>query len=149
MLRRRPLIACIALLCALAVAPAVASARPRDQMLAKVNTYRAAYGAPRLRELHSLDRSARRYAQWMLRHKFFGHDNHIHVSRRFRFAGEVLAYHSGRYPGVRLMFNAWKNSPEHAAILRDQTYVDGGFGFAEGRLNGRAVTVWVGHLARR
>jgi uncharacterized protein YkwD len=148
-LRRRPLIACIALLCALLVVPAAASARPREQMLAKVNAYRATYGAPRLHELRSLDRSARGYARWMLRHQHFGHDNHIHVSRHFRFVGEVLAYHSGRYPGVRLMFNAWKNSPEHAAILRDRTYVDGGFGFAEGRLNGRAVTVWVGHLARR
>ena len=149
MLRGRPLIACIALLCALLLVPAAAAARPRDQMLAKVNAYRAAYGAPRLHELSSLDRSARRYARWMLRHQHFGHDNHIHVSHRFRFVGEVLAYHSGRYPGVRLMFNAWKNSPGHAAILRDRTYADGGFGFAEGRLNGRAVTVWVGHLARR
>ena len=147
MLRRRPLIACIALLCALLL-PVAAPARPRDQMLGKVNAYRAAYGVPRLRELHSLDESARRYARWMLRHQFFGHDNHIHVSRRFRFVGEVLAYHSGRNPGVRLMFNAWKNSPEHAAILRDRTHVDGG-GFAEGRLGGRSVTIWVGHLARR
>jgi uncharacterized protein YkwD len=145
----RPLIACIALLCALLVVPADAAARPRDQMLAKVNAYRVAYGVPRLHEVASLDRSARRYARWMLRHQHFGHDNHIHVSRRFRFVGEVLAYHSGRYPGVKLMFNAWKNSSEHAAILRDRTYVDGGFGFAEGWLNGRAVTVWVGHLARR
>jgi uncharacterized protein YkwD len=148
-LRGRPLIACIAVLCALFVVPAAASARPRDPMLAKVNAYRAAYGAPRLHELGSLDRSARRYACWMLRHQLFGHDNHIHVSRHFRFVGEVLAYHSGRYPGVRLMFSAWKHSPEHAAILRDRTYVDGGFGFAEGRLGGRPVTIWVGHLARR
>lgn len=150
MLRRRTLIACIALLCALLLAvPAAASAGPRDQMLAKVNAYRVANGVPRLHEVASLDRSARRYAHWMLRHQHFGHDNHIHVSRRFRFVGEVLAYHSGRFPGVRLMFNAWRNSPEHAGILRDRTYVDGGFGFAEGRLGGRPVTVWVGHLARR
>jgi uncharacterized protein YkwD len=48
-----------------------------------------------------------------------------------------------------MMLRAWENSPEHNAILLDRTYVDGGFGYAEGRLNGRRVTVWVGHLARR
>jgi hypothetical protein len=40
-------------------------------------------------------------------------------------------------------------SPEHNAILLDRTYVDGGFGFVEGRLHGQRVTLWVGHLARR
>jgi uncharacterized protein YkwD len=47
------------------------------------------------------------------------------------------------------MLRAWENSPEHNSILLDQTYVDGGFGYAEGRLDGRRATVWVGHLGRR
>ena len=118
-------------------------------MLVKVNAYRTAHGVPALHNTRSLDRSARHYAQWMLRHQFFGHDNHIHVSQKFRFVGEVLAYHTGEFPGVTLMLHAWENSPEHNAILLDRTYVDGGFGFVEGRLHGQPVTLWVGHLARR
>jgi uncharacterized protein YkwD len=148
--RPRKALAALVVACVLALVPAApAQAGPARTMLAKVNSYRVSHGVPRLHRVHSLTRSARSYAHWMLRHQFFGHDNHIHVSRHFRFVGEVLAYHTGRFPGVKLMFDAWKNSPEHAAILLDRTYVDGGFGFAEGRLNGRPVTVWVGHLARR
>jgi uncharacterized protein YkwD len=150
MLRRRPLIGCAAVvLCALALVPAVAAASPSHSMLAKVNAYRVSHGVSRLHNTRSLDRSAHHYAQWMLRHQFFGHDNHIHVSRKFRFVGEVLAYHTGKFPGVAMMLRAWEHSPEHNAILLDKTYLDGGFGYAEGRLNGRRVTVWVGHLARR
>jgi uncharacterized protein YkwD len=118
-------------------------------MLVKVNSYRAAHGLQRLHNTAALDRSARRYAHWMLSHQYFGHDNHIHVSQHFRYVGEVLAYHTGEFPGVGLMLRAWEHSPEHNAILLDRTYVDGGFGFVEGRLHGQRVTLWVGHLARR
>jgi uncharacterized protein YkwD len=151
MLRRRPPTACAALLCAfvLALLPSAASANPAHSMLAKANAYRVAHGVPRLHNTRALDRSAHRYAEWMLRHQYFGHDNHIHVSQRFRYVGEVLAYHTGEFPGVGLMLRAWENSPEHNAILLDRTYVDGGFGFVEGRLHGQRVTLWVGHLARR
>jgi uncharacterized protein YkwD len=150
MLRRRPLIGCAAaLLCVLLLVPAAASASPSHSMLSKVNAYRVSHSVPRLHNTRALDRSARHYAQWMLRHQHFGHDNHIHVSQRFRFVGEVLAYHTGQFPGVNLMLSAWEHSPEHNAILLDKTYVDGGFGYAEGRLKGQRVTVWVGHLARR
>ena len=146
--RRRPLAACAVLLCALAFAPA-AVASPSHTMLAKVNAYRAAHGVPRLHNTRALDSSARRYARWMLHHQYFGHDNHIHVSQRFRYVGEVLAYHTGEFPAVGLMLRAWEHSREHNAILLDRTYVDAGFGFVEGRLHGKRVTLWVGHLARR
>jgi uncharacterized protein YkwD len=139
------------LLCAfvLALLPSAASASPSHSMLAKVNAYRVAHGVPRLHNTRALDHSAHRYAEWMLHHQYFGHDNHIHVSQRFRYVGEVLAYHTGEFPGVGLMLRAWEHSPEHNAILLDRTYVDGGFGFVEGRLHGQRVTLWVGHLARR
>lgn len=150
MLRRRPLIGCAAaVLCVLALVPAVSVASPSHSMLAKVNAYRVAHGVQRLHNTRALDRSAKHYAQWMLRHQFFGHDNHIHVSQKFRFVGEVLAYHTGKFPGVNMMLRAWEHSPEHSSILLDRTYVDGGFGYAEGRLHGQRVTLWVGHLARQ
>jgi len=149
MLGPRKLLACVAASSVLLLAPAAALTGPAHTMLARVNAYRAAHGVPRVHDTRALDRSAREYAHWMLRHQHFGHDNHIHVSRRFRFVGEVLAFHTGTFPGVTLMLRAWQHSPEHSAILLDRTYVDGGFGYAEGRLNGRRVTVWVGHLARR
>ena len=136
-------------MCALALAPAAALASPSHTMLVKVNAYRVAHGLPRLHNTGALDSSARRYAHWMLTHQHFGHDNHIHVSQRFRYVGEVLAYHTGEFPAVTLMLHAWEHSPEHNAILLDRTYVDAGFGFVEGRLHGRRVTLWVGHLARR
>jgi uncharacterized protein YkwD len=145
----RKLLACVAASSVLLLAPAPAPAAPAHTMLARVNAYRAAHGIARLHNTRALDHSARAYARWMLRHQHFGHDNHIHVSQRFRFVGEVLAYHTGEFPGVMLMLRAWEHSPEHNAILLDRTYVDGGFGYAEGRLNGSRVTVWVGHLARR
>ena len=127
---------------------AAATASPSHSMLARVNAYRVAHGVPRLHNARALDRSAHGYAEWMLKHQFFGHDNHIHVSQRFHYVGEVLAYHTGEFPGVGLMLTAWENSPEHNSILLDRTYVDGGFGFVEGRLHGQRVTLWVGHLAR-
>jgi uncharacterized protein YkwD len=148
--RHRTALAALVVACALALVPAAAAqAGPARTMLAKVNSYRVAHGVPRLHHVRSLDRSARHYAHWMLRHQFFGHDNHIHVSHRFRFVGEVLAYHTGMFPGVNMMLRAWENSPEHNSILLDRTYMDGGFGFVEGQLNGQRVTLWVGHLARR
>src|SRR4029078_5761321 len=110
--RRRPRRARAALLCGfvLALLPSVASASPSHSMLAKVNAYRVAHVVPRRHNTHALDRSAHRYAQWMLRHQYFGHDNHIHVSQRFRYVGEVLAYHTGKFPGVKMMLQAWEHS---------------------------------------
>jgi uncharacterized protein YkwD len=149
MLGPRKLLACVAATSVILLAPAAAHAGFAHTMLARVNAYRAAHGVPRLHNTRALDHSARAYANWMLRHQRFGHDNHIHVSQRFRYVAEVLAYHTGTFPGVGLMLNAWEHSPEHNSILLDRTYLDGGFGYAEGRLNGRRVTLWVGHLARR
>jgi uncharacterized protein YkwD len=149
MSRSRQLLAAALVACSLLLVPTSARAGQAQRMLAKVNAYRASHGVPALHETRALERSAHHYAVWMLRHQFFGHDNHIHVSRHFRYVGEVLAYHTGAFPGVSLMLKAWENSPEHNAILLDRTYVDGGFGYAEGMLNGQRVTMWVGHLARR
>ena len=149
MLPSRKSLAALVVACVLLVVPGATQAAPAQTMLAKVNAYRVAHGVPVLHDTPTLDRTARRYAHWMLRHQHFGHDHNIHVPRRFRYVGEVLAYHTGTFPGVSMMLNAWEHSPEHNSILLDRTYVDGGFGFVEGRLNGHAVTVWVGHVARR
>ena len=56
---------------------AAATASPSHSMLARVNAYRVAHGVPRLHNARALDRSAHGYAEWMLKHRFFGHDNWV------------------------------------------------------------------------
>jgi uncharacterized protein YkwD len=137
-----------ALLCALAVAAtSVAAAHPAERaMLESVNKVRHANGLRPLRPSSSLMASSGRYARFILKSDYFGHQARIWASRRFSALGENLAWHSGRRPGVAFTVRAWLNSPSHRAVMLNPRYRWLGAGMARGRLGAREATVWVLHV---
>jgi uncharacterized protein YkwD len=115
-------------------------------MLLKVNEVRAAHGLRPLREAPRLERSAGRYARWILRADRFEHQSRIQASSRFRRLGENLSLHGGHRPRVRYTVRAWMHSPGHRALLLSRGFRWLGAGKAAGRYGGRSATTWVLHL---
>ena len=133
---------------ALAV-PASAQAANRDlqqRMLGAVNEVRAKHGLGPFRGAGSLNRSASRYARWMLRADYFGHLARIRASSRFSLLGENLAWHSGRRPRVARTVRLWMNSSLHRALILHPSFRWLGAGVARGRLYGRRATSGVLHF---
>ena len=114
-----------------------------------LNEIRTSRGLAPLRTSKSLAHSANAYSRRMLAEEFFGHQARIAVSSKFRTAGETLAWHSGRQPGPRRTVRRWMNSPPHRAILLSSAFSMVGMGMEQGRLGGRAATMWVAHFGRR
>jgi uncharacterized protein YkwD len=117
-----------------------------QRMVAAVNEVRAEHGLPALRDSASLHRSARRYAEWMLRADYFGHLTSIRASSRFSLLGENLSWHSGRLPRVGDTVRRWMSSPPHRALILHPAFSRLGAGPASGRLGSRLVTAWVLHF---
>ena len=132
---------------ALPAAPATA-ASPELVMFKKVNQIRRAHGLRRLRPSLSLFYSSRRYARRMMRSNYFGHLARISLTRRFRMAGETLAWHSGWRLSPRRTVRQWMGSPSHRAVLLSSSFTRIGVGRARGNYGGRRVTMWVAHVAR-
>ena len=86
-------------------------------MVHSINAARAKHGLPRLHTSRSLRHSSRAFARWMIRHDRFGHRSHVSVSRRWRFAGEALAMHTGWRAGVCGTVRQWLRSPGHRTIV--------------------------------
>src|SRR5918998_5391607 len=122
--RFRILVLCALTAClivpALPAAPAARSAE--DQMLAKINSYRAKHGLPGVRKSKSLTRSAERYSWKMMRSGYFGHQGRIGASSKYRRLGEILAYTSGTRPRPSEAFRMWLNSPGHKALIVDRWF---------------------------
>jgi uncharacterized protein YkwD len=132
---------------ALPAAPATA-ASPEAVMFNKINKIRRAHGLARMRPSLSLFYSARRYARRMIRSDYFGHQARIPLTRRFRRAGETLAWHSGWRLSPRRTVWQWMGSPSHRAVLLSSSYNRLGVGRARGNYAGRPATMWVAHVAR-
>ena len=132
---------------ALPAAPATA-ASPEAVMFKTINQIRRSYGLARMHPSLSLFYSARRYARRMMRSGYFGHLSRISLTRRFRMAGETLAWHSGWRLSPRQTVGQWMGSPSHRALLLSSSFTRLGVGHARGNYGGRRVTMWVAHLAR-
>ena len=117
-------------------------------MFKKVNQIRRAHGLARLRPSFSLFRSARHYARRMIRSDYFGHQARIRVARRFRLAGETLAWHSGWRLSPRQTVWQWMRSPSHRAVLLSSRFTRLGVGQSRGRYGRRRATMWVAHVGR-
>src|SRR5918999_4344179 len=102
---------------ALPAAPAAASAE--DQMVAKINSYRAKHGLPGVRKSKSLTRTAERYSWKQLNSGYFGHSSRIQASSKYSRLGEILAWSSGSSARVSNTFRMWLNSPGHRAVIVD------------------------------
>jgi uncharacterized protein YkwD len=153
MARIRILITLVVAICAIGVAtaavPAAAKRSPEALMMHKVNSYRARHGVRRVRLSHSLKRSARRYAHYMMRHQYFGHAKRIHASSKYHRLGEILEWQTGYKANVRRAFYCWVHSSEHRAIILDSSFTWAGAGRAHGRFHGRKSTIWVMHFGRK
>ena len=115
-------------------------------MVAAVNRARAARRLGPLSASGALNRSAHRYASWMLREDYFGHLSRIRAGGGFRLTGEALALHFGRRPRVRRTVRAWLRSPAHRSLLLSRRYSALGAGQAVGVYRGRRATTWVLHF---
>jgi uncharacterized protein YkwD len=117
-----------------------------QRMVAAVNEVRAQHGLPPLGASASLNRSARRYARWMLRADYFGHLDRIRASSRYSMLGENISWHSGLRPRVGRTVRRWMSSPPHRALILHPGFRWLGAGPARGKLGGRRVTAWVLHF---
>jgi uncharacterized protein YkwD len=117
-------------------------------MFHKINQIRRAHGLPKLRPSLRLFYSSHRYARRMIRRDFFGHQARIPVARRFRPAGETLAWHSGWRLRPRGTVGRWMSSPPHRAVLLSSRFTRLGVGRARGRYGRRIATMWVAHVGR-
>ena len=131
---------------ALPAMPAGAATPVEDEMVDQVNAVRAGQGLKPLRPEPRLNQSAGSYAQWMLRHDYFGHQERIRATAGFARLGENLAWHTGWRPRVTGTVRAWLDSPGHRALMLSSRFRWIGAGTARGRLNGLAGTTWVLHL---
>lgn len=138
---------CAVALAVMAVtAPAPAAAKP--PMVEAINSVRAKHGLKPLRPSPYLRGSSRRWGSHLMRSGRFGHMG-IRASRRFRYVGEVLAYHRGWKPRRGRTVRRWLRSPGHRAALLSQSFGDVGTAFARGRIGGRRYTIWVVQFGRR
>jgi uncharacterized protein YkwD len=143
-------VALLALLAALFVLPAPASATSPDiAMLQKVNAFRQKNGLPRVHLSHSLAHSARSYSRHMMRSGYFGHANSIHASRRFRTLGEIIEIHRGARARPSIAFRDWLNSPAHRSVILMRQFRFAGAGHASGRFHGRRSSIWTMQFGRR
>lgn len=131
------------------MAPAVAHASAEDQMLSKINSYRASHGLPRVRKSKSLTRSAERYSWKQMRGGYFGHSSRIQASSKYSRLGEILAWSQGTSARVSSTFRMWLNSPGHRAVIVDRGFRYVGAGRATGRFRGGKATIWTVQFGSR
>jgi uncharacterized protein YkwD len=128
---------------------ASARASAEDQMIAKINSYRAKHGLPGIRKSKSLTRSAERYSWKQMRSGYFGHSSRIQASSKYRTLGEILGYSSGSRAYVSQTFRMWLNSGGHRAVIMDSRFRFAGAGRASGRFKGHRATIWTVQFGAR
>jgi uncharacterized protein YkwD len=119
---------------------------PVVTMTGALNRARARRGLPPLRASASLRRSATRYAVWMLKADYFGHQARIRASRRYHRLGEALAMHSGRRALIGSTVRQWLASPAHRRLVLSHRFRYLGVGHSRGRFRGPSATAWVLHF---
>ncbi len=148
--RFRMLALCTLALCLIApAAPATAARSAEDQMIAKINSYRAKHGLPKVRKSKSLTRSAERYSWKQMRGGYFGHASRIQASSKYRRLGEILAWSAGTSARVRDTFRMWLNSGGHRAVIMDRGFRYVGAGRASGNFRGSKATIWTVQFGSR
>jgi uncharacterized protein YkwD len=126
--------------------PVAAGSGAESAMAAAVNRARAARGRRPLRGSVALNRSAHRYAAWMLQRDYFGHLSRIRAGGHFRRVGETLAMHSYRGARIRETVRMWLHSPVHRSLLLSRGFRAVGAGQAVGEYQGHRATTWVLHF---
>jgi uncharacterized protein YkwD len=140
--------ALVALVMALAPAPAQAQLPSSLQILHEINGVRTTHGLGRVHVAPSLRYSAFRYARHLMRSGYFGHAARIQASSAFHYKGEILEIHRGTTPCVRAAVREWLNSPSHRALILDPRFTYAGAGRATGYFQGRRRMIWVVQFGR-
>jgi uncharacterized protein YkwD len=130
-------------------APASAAGSAEDQMLAKINSYRAKHGLPKVRRSKSLTASSERYSWKQMRNGYFGHASRIQASGKYRRLGEILAWRRGGRAAVGETFRMWLNSGGHRAVIVDRGFRYAGAGLAVGRFRGSKAAIWTVQFGSR
>jgi uncharacterized protein YkwD len=150
--RIRILVLCALVAClvvpALPAAPASASSA-EDQMIAKINDYRASHGLSRLRKSKSLTSTAERYSWKQLNSGYFGHANRIQASSKYNRLGEILAYIGGSRARASQAFRMWLDSGGHRAVIMDRSFRYFGAGVAQGSFSGKRAAIWTVQFGSR
>ena len=98
---------------------------------------RAGHGLRPLRGSRRLGGSAGRYARWMLRADYFGHQPRIRASLRYSRLGENLAWHTGLETARAVHGRGLAELAPHRAQMLSRGFRWLGAGLARGRLDGR------------
>ena len=122
--------------------------RADKYMMRKVNHTRQVHGLGRLHESKNLTHSAWKYAHYLMRHQYFGHQSRIQASSRWHRLGEILEIQTGMRPGVKRALQCWMHSSEHRSIILDGGFSSMGAGRAAGWFRGRKMVIWVMHFGR-
>ena len=117
-------------------------------MFEKINQIRRSHGLKSMRPSFALFDSTRRYARRMMRSDYFGHLSTIPLTRRFRLAGETLAWHSGWRLSPRQTVGQWMGSSSHRAVLLSSSFTRLGVGRSRGYYGCVRATMWVAHVAK-
>ena len=150
--RFRMLILCALVACLIVPAlpaGAASAASAEDQMVAKINSYRAQHGLPKVRKSKSLTRSAERYSWKQMNSGYFGHAGRIQASSKYRRLGEILAFVSGSRARASQAFRMWLNSGGHRAVIMDRGFRFVGAGVAKGRFRGSSAAIWTVQFGAR
>jgi uncharacterized protein YkwD len=141
MVRQRPLITLLAALAAASlVAPAAASAGPREAaMLRQINAARAAAGVPPVRRFAPLTRTSKHYATRLARSGAMAHAANPARGAHVRYVGEVLGMTTTPDAAAAAIVQAWLASAVHRPIVLDGRYRYVGIGVRRGS----AGWVWV------
>jgi uncharacterized protein YkwD len=126
--------------------PVPTDSRVESAMVRAVNRARVARGRRPLRASAALNRSAHRYAAWMLREDYFGHLSRVRVGGHFHQVGENIALHFDRGARIRRTVRMWLRSPVHRSLLLKRGFRAIGAGGAVGTYRGRRATTWVLHF---
>ncbi len=128
------------LLAAPAALAAKGSSSSELNVLAAVNSTRAAYGLQPLRLDSTLRNAARSHSIDMLRRNYFAHGDFAVRMAAFHIqgptAGENLAWGTGLYGSAGTIVREWLASPEHRANLLRPGYARIGIGLVRGSFLG-------------
>jgi uncharacterized protein YkwD len=144
LLRKNHIFVLFAAIFVLFAAPAALAAKGSSSselnVLAAVNSTRAAYGLQPLRLDSTLRNAARSHSIDMLRHNYFAHGNFAGRMAAFHIAGptagENLAWGTGPYGRAGTIVREWLASPEHRANLLRPGYARIGIGLVRGSFLG-------------
>jgi uncharacterized protein YkwD len=156
-LRRTALVAALAALVALALAPQGAAAAKRchntlanpnsisiekvqRSTLCLLNKQRRIHRVHRVSENHRLDLASVRHAQDMARRDYFEHGDFVGRIKHTNYlsgagswtVGENIAWGSGSYATPKAIVHMWMNSPPHRANILSSSFHEIGIGIARG-----------------